>query len=62
MKAQELRNLSKAELLEKEKGLVEELAKLTTQRYTSTVDKPHRFSLLKRDIARIRTILNEKEK
>ena len=61
MKPQELRNLSKDDLLEKEKGLYTELAKLNTQRYTGRVEKPHKFALVKRDIARIRTILNEKK-
>lgn len=61
MKPQELRNLSKDELLEKEKGLYAELAKLNTQRYTGSVEKPHKFALVKKDIARIRTILNEKQ-
>ncbi len=61
MKPLELRSLSKDELLEKEKGLYVELAKLNTQRYTGNVEKPHKFALVKRDIARIRTILNEKK-
>lgn len=61
MKPLELRNLSKDELLEKEKGLYTELAKLNTQRYTGNVEKPHKFALVKKDIARIRTILNEKK-
>ena len=61
MKPFELRNLSKDELLEKEKGLYVELAKLNTQRYTGNVEKPHKFALVKKDIARIRTILNEKK-
>ena len=61
MKPQELRNLSKEELLEKEKGLYEELSKLNIKRYTGGVDKPHKFALIKKDIARIRTILKQKE-
>ena len=61
MKPGELRNLSKDELLEKEKLLYAELAKLNTQRYTGSVEKPHKFALVKKDIARIRTILNEKK-
>ena len=60
MKTKELRNLSKEELLQKEKSLKEELFKLNMQRYGGRVDKPHMFSLLKMDIARIETILNEK--
>ena len=59
MKAKELRNLSKEELLQKEKTLKEELFKLNMQRYTGRVEKPHMFSLIKKDIARIHTILNE---
>ena len=61
MKAQELRNLSREELAQKEKTLKEELFKLNMQRYSGRVEKPHMFSLLKRDIARINTILNEKK-
>ena len=61
MKTKELRNLSKEELLQKEKSIKEELFKLNMQRYGGRVDKPHMFSLLKRDIARIETILNEKK-
>ena len=60
MKTAELRNLSKEELLEKEKNLKEELFKLNMQRYGGRVEKPHLFSLIKRDIARIQTILNER--
>lgn len=54
----ELRNLSKTELLQKEKSLKEELFKLNMQRYGGRVEKPHMFSLIKKDIARIQTILN----
>jgi large subunit ribosomal protein L29 len=61
MKPQDLKNLSREELQEKEKGLYAELAKLNVQRYTGTVEKPHRFSLIKKDIARIKTLLNEKK-
>lgn len=59
MKAQELRALSREELAQKEKSLKEELSKLNMQRYGGRVEKPHMFSLIKRDIARIQTILNE---
>jgi len=61
MKTKELRNLTKEELLQKEKTLKEELFKLNMQRYGGRVDKPHMFSLIKGDIARIETILNEKK-
>jgi large subunit ribosomal protein L29 len=61
MKIQELRNLSREELLQKEKALKEELFKLNLQRYGGRVEKPHMFSLIKKDIARIETLLNEKK-
>ena len=58
MKPRELKDLSKEELFEKEKLLYGELSKLNIQRYTGNVEKPHKFALIKKDIARIRTILN----
>lgn len=62
MKIEELRNLGREELAEKEKALKQELFKLNLQRHAGRVDKPHMFSLIRRDIARIKTILNEKKK
>jgi len=61
VKPEELRNMSKEELIVKEKSLHEELNKLNIQRYTGSVEKPHRFAMIRQDIARIRTILNEKK-
>lgn len=61
VKIQELRNLSKEELIAKEKSLKDELAKLNVQRYSGRVEKPHNFSLVKKDIARIKTLLKEKK-
>ena len=61
MKIKELRALSREELILKEKTLKEELFKLNLQRYSGRVDKPHMFSLVKRDIARVETLLNEKK-
>jgi len=58
VKIQELRGLSRDDLLQKEKSLKEQLYKLNLSRYSGRVDKPHMFSLVKRDIARIQTILN----
>lgn len=61
MKIKELAGLSKEELIEKEKTLKEQLHKLNLQRYGGRVEKPHFFSQLKRDIARIKTLLNAKK-
>lgn len=60
-KTKDLRNLSDQELVSKEKSLKEELFKLNLQRYGARVDKPHQFTLVRKDIARINTILNERK-
>ena len=62
MKAKELINLSKEELQDKIKGLKEELFKLNLKRYTGQIDKPHMYSAVKKDIARVETILNAKSR
>jgi large subunit ribosomal protein L29 len=64
VKISELQNLTREELIQKEKALKEELYKLNMQRYAGRVEKPHMFGLIKKDIARIKTILNltKKEK
>jgi len=59
MKIKELRNLSQEELLQKEKALKAELSKLNMQRYSGRVEKPHMFPYVKKDIARIHTLLRE---
>jgi len=59
MKIKELRNLSQEELLQKEKALKTELSKLNMQRYGGRVEKPHMFPSVKKDIARIHTLLRE---
>ncbi|MBI4708463.1 MAG: 50S ribosomal protein L29 [Candidatus Omnitrophica bacterium] len=61
MKIQELRKLSFEELIQKERSLKEELSKLNVGRYEGRVEKPHMFGLVKKDIARIKTILNQKK-
>jgi large subunit ribosomal protein L29 len=61
MKIQELRALSSDDLVHKEKTLKKELFDLNFQRQTGTVEKPARFKNIKRDIARILTILQERE-
>lgn len=62
MKVQEIRQLSKEELIQREKSFKKELFDLKYQRKLGRVEKPARFKSLKKDIARILTILNEREK
>lgn len=62
MRTSELRNLSTEDLVQKEKTLKKELFDLNFQRKNGNVEKPSRFVAVKRDIAKILTILNEREK
>ena len=61
MKAKELRNLTKEELEEKLKELKKNIFDLNFQRRLSKVEKPHMFRQIKRDIARILTVLKEQK-
>ena len=61
MKAKKLRELTTEELNQKEKSLKKDLFDLNYQRKLGNVEKPSRFRGIKRDIARVLTILKEKE-
>ena len=61
MKAKELRNFNSDELIQKEKVFKKELFALNYQRKIGNVEKPSRFRILKRDLARVATILRERE-
>jgi len=60
MKAKELRQLSEGELFEKEKELGEELFNLRFQHATGQLENVMRIPQIKRDMARVKTILKEK--
>ena len=59
--AKVFRELSSEDLLQKEKALKKDLFALNYQRKMGNVEKPSRFGAVKRDIARIMTILRERE-
>ena len=59
MKASELRNKSAAELREELKGLLREEFNLRMQQATGQLARPHQFGRIRKDIARIKTVLNE---
>jgi len=61
MKTEEYRNKTNDELLQELDGLVKERFTLHIQRGTGLNPKPHLFSINKKSIARIKTILNEKK-
>lgn len=60
MKASELRELSLDELKEKDRNLKEELFNLRFQNATNQLDNTSRIPLVKKDIARVQTILQQK--
>ncbi len=61
MKAVELRKLSDEELNEKIKAGKAELLNLRMQNARGSLEKPDKINLLKKDIARMLTILNERK-
>ncbi len=61
MKASELRNLSNEELGKKLKDLKAELFNLRFQLAINQLENPMRISAVKKDIARVQTILRQNE-
>lgn len=60
MKARELRDLSVDELQSKEKEFLEEEFNLRFKHATGQLEKTDRLRKLRKDIARVKTILREK--
>ncbi len=60
MKAKELRNLNAEELLKKDKDVREDLFRLRFKHGIRRIENPAKLAQLKKDIARIQTILTEK--
>ena len=61
MKATEIRDLSTAELNQKLADLKAELFNLRFQHAINQLDNPLRLNLVKKDIARLKTVIREKE-
>ena len=61
MKANVVRDMSVKELTQKLTDLKEELFHLKFQHSTNQLDNPQRIVAVKKDIARVNTILREKE-
>ena len=61
MKVKEIRELTTAEMLDKEKQLKEELFNLRFQLATGQLENPMRIREVKKSIAQIKTILREEE-
>jgi len=60
MKASELRNKSVEELQQELLALLREQFNLRVQRATDQLSKPHLFRRVRRDVARVKTILKER--
>ena len=61
LKAEDIRKKSAAELEKELVALKEELFKLRFQHATNQLDNPQRIATVKRDIARVLTIIREQE-
>ncbi len=61
MKASELREKSVSELKDEVLNLLQEQFNLRMQRAAGQMSKPHRMKQIRRDIARIKTIIREGE-
>ena len=61
MKANEIRKMSAEQLNEKLTGLKKDLFFLRMQHATNQLDNPVKIAAVKKDIARIKTIIREKE-
>ena len=61
MKASEIRKMSEAELGEKLVSLKKDLFFLRMQHATNPLDNPVKIAEVKRDIARVKTIIREQQ-
>ncbi len=61
MKAKELRDMTTAELEAKLADLKKDLFFLRMQHATNQLDNPLKINVVKKDIARIKTVIREKE-
>lgn len=62
MEAKDLREMTDAELDSHLHDLKEELFTLRFERERGNLDNPARFKQLRKEIARVKTVFNEKEK
>ena len=60
MEARELREISAGDLLQKQASLREEIGHLRLQRATGRLENPMKLREVKKDLARVQTILRER--
>ncbi len=61
MRAEEIREMSDEEILNRVKELEEERFRLRFRSATETLEDPLRFRVIRKDIARMKTILRERQ-
>ena len=61
MKAGEIRDLSRDELLQRVRDMEEQIFKLRMQKSMGQLEAANKVSSVRRDLARVKTILREKQ-
>ena len=61
MKAQDIRDLSPAEINTKLRATRDQLVNLRLRKQTGQVEKTHELRVLRKDVARMETILSQKK-
>jgi large subunit ribosomal protein L29 len=61
MKVTEVRDLSVDELRQREKDMDDQLFRLRIQKSMGQLEAAHKLKALRRDVARVKTVLREKE-
>ncbi|MDR0288088.1 MAG: 50S ribosomal protein L29 [Clostridiales bacterium] len=61
MKAKDIRSKSLPDLMAEEKELMSQLFKLRFQHATNQLNNPLQLKLIRKDIARVKTVIKEKE-
>ena len=62
MKTKEIRELSKDELITRKRDLRQEVFHLRLQQQSGQLEKPSQLRLIRREVARIETVLTEKNR
>ena len=62
MKAKEIKEMTNDELVKKLESLKEELFNLRFRHATGQLENPNVLSIVKKDIARVKTVIREREK
>jgi len=62
MKTKEIRELSKDELITRKRDLRQEVFHLRLQQQSGQLEKPSQLRVIRREVARIETVLTEKNR